>query len=610
MSLRPTGRVAEASNFSLRTVIGPNVETPTPTNTLLNFNRYKQQKQQQQQQQQQHVNAQPLSYPNAVGKAKPPSGATPRLTFTIPTRSNSNDPTASIGSSCYPSSTSFQSKKLLPAGYISGGPTQANEPKLMRLVATVDDLSSRLRDSTAKLASAETSIKRGNAALVSERAATQAKIIALSASAKLATDKAKAIQIHYKATTKKESTQMQETFQLQASGAMELQTKYESCINTISSLNQDLQTAVAERETLAVAQRLHEEQLGELTAELEATRRLTAAECSAAAAAAATTAPGPGALKEAELNQKLIEAVNTNNCLRVEASNNQTTNEEYSKKVSMLTTRVSTAEASAVEVNSLLIKSDLKLAETTAELTKAIAQHEQTKQNIITDSRIADAEALIDVLDARLHETRGCAIESAASATTADADAETPPGLEEVARACASTNVHEFTLPDDLLPEFHGYIKAKSDANDALVTASAAGAGVAQLAVAARMRMMALQAHRKLSTNRLDNSVITRISTNRDNTHSIGTTHKDGTVLTPKMTQTKCRFAVSMIASEDCTLNTHAHGVSDTEGFRSNDDVVPTQATRTAALVSAISMDLKKCIMASQSSWNAATETE
>ena len=184
MSVRPRDAAAEASRFSLRSLLptagwggdpgthigGASVAPPSlrrvdgPTHAASEPTAHSQ-----------------MAFPlNASPPAAAPVAAAPvngsGLRFTLPAMRTHEQPPRPVGLV-----DTGAGSRPLKAGYLTGGFSNAASPEILRLTAVVDDMNIKLKRAADKLVSAEHSVARGNAALTSERATSHARIVALGA---------------------------------------------------------------------------------------------------------------------------------------------------------------------------------------------------------------------------------------------------------------------------------------------------------------------------------------------------------------------------------------------------------------------------------------------
>ena len=218
MSSRPVDAVNEASRFSLRSVFSSapaeKPSSPTPSGAppeAAPFN----------------LRLPAAAIEPAAAPAAPLNAA--QLKFTLPTLSMKpqSAPVAARG----------DANKMLKAGYIAGG--AGNSPEVMRLNTIVEDLQAKLKKVTDKLASAESSIARGNAALTSERATSHARIVALKGEVTAAQQREQSARVEM-AAIPRASEFDEERFKLQAEGALQLQNKLDSETARLADMEQDL----------------------------------------------------------------------------------------------------------------------------------------------------------------------------------------------------------------------------------------------------------------------------------------------------------------------------------------------------------------------------------
>lgn len=189
------------------------------------------------------------------------------LKFTLPAMRNATHNPTSTHSTA-PISDSGASNRSLSAGYLSGGGvTSSSSPEIFRLTALVDDLNAKLNNAALKVASTEQSVARGNAALVSERANSQARIAALSAELQLLNERERVMRVEM-ASIPRLTDLDAERFKLQAEGAVTLQANYEAEVQKCADLDAQASQLRLQVDTQAAQyselERLHQTAASEL----------------------------------------------------------------------------------------------------------------------------------------------------------------------------------------------------------------------------------------------------------------------------------------------------------------------------------------------------------
>tara|TARA_B110001452_G_scaffold154835_1_gene128812 strand:- start:319 stop:2457 length:2139 start_codon:yes stop_codon:yes gene_type:complete len=176
-------------------------------------------------------------------------------------------------------------RKKLQAGYITGGFANANNPEIMRLNGVIDELQSKLKKSSERIATAEQSVARGNAALQSERATSHARIVALASEVKHAQHREVGMRAELASAPKLEDFDRAK-FEMQARGAVELQASYDEELKRAEALQEIVDGMTAKHEAVLAEHAGLQTRLDDATAELSRLRDEQALVVSALSAAA------------------------------------------------------------------------------------------------------------------------------------------------------------------------------------------------------------------------------------------------------------------------------------------------------------------------------------
>jgi len=158
-------------------------------------------------------------------------------------------------------------KKLQP-GYVAGGFADANHPEIMRLNSIVHELHSKLRKSSERVATAEQSVARGNAALQSERSTAHARIVALASEVKNAQHREANVRAELVAVPSVDRAK----FEMQARGAVELQASYEDELRRAEGLQEAVDGLTAKHDAVVAEHAALQTRLDAATAELSSLR--------------------------------------------------------------------------------------------------------------------------------------------------------------------------------------------------------------------------------------------------------------------------------------------------------------------------------------------------
>ena len=449
MSLRPREAVEEASTFSLRSVFSTAPAAPEPATSATAAEPAALQHSQQQQAhplQYHHHFAQPASPTKpvevpflglslgapALPHAALGGGGGSGLKFNLPQLKKPGAAAARVPSAAALADTG----RSLRPGFLTGG--SGDSAEVLRLNALVEDLSTKQRQMSEKLALAEQSVARGNAALTSERAMSNARITALSAEVKSAQQREIAVRTELANVPRMEALN-KEKFKLQAEGAVELQARHEELTEKAAVLEGIVHEMKIEREAIVEQHTLLATQLDEAKAALEV-----------AEARMATTLEGGGdapPTSEAAAEPPFPDAA------------------------------VAAAEAADAEV---------------AALAARLAEKDCALEKLRVDC--CEADTLNKSLDLKLHEVRA-EREAAVAAAMREAE-EARAALEELELQAAED------VPTEFQEQFDAYhaCKARAEELQARVQEAGVEATAEDVAEMAKARMEARRMHRAVVT--------------------------------------------------------------------------------------------------------------
>lgn len=288
-----------------------------------------------------------------------PTGAATGLKFTLPTMRPADPGALHV-------SSRLGGEKKLQAGYVTGGFARSNDPEIMRLNGTIDELTAKLKKSAERISTAEQSVARGNAALQSERATAHARIVALAGEVKHAQLREANVRAELAAVPKPEDFDAAK-FEMQAKGAVELQAKYDEEVSRAAALQSVLDGINLKHEALLSEHAGLQVQLDDAIANLSAARDAEAAALAAAAtaseAAAAATAMAPAPKVDAMFMKE-----------------KETLQEALAEKTTELAAQQELLAAEQLrnhEADTTIAALDAKLVEAREEARTAKAQHEK-----------------------------------------------------------------------------------------------------------------------------------------------------------------------------------------------------------------------------------------
>lgn len=698
MSVRPREAVNEASRFSLRSILGgtttantdaahdstspythhhPNNPQPSsPTHAAMTQHAYAQQFHQPQQPQQPQPAQQP--YPTqqpqqlrfnlgtgAGGGLETPflplaatNAAANNLKFTLPTMRGSAAAAEAGMENGNPNAAATavrneNNNRVLRAGYITGGSTKASDPEIMRLNAVIDDLTTRLKKTTDRLAVTEQSVARGNKALTTERSMAQARSVAMTGEIKNAHAREASVRAEM-AAMPKVSDYDQSRFEMQAQGAVELQAKYDEEVARSSELENAVATIEAERTNLTLEFDAIKEELKTARSDLEAEMARTAAfaetekalqaeleaakaiavataEAAATSAAASTAAPqttdatidataaeptmleAPVPMEEAteateapEATDELVGVFNWDDELATE-NNDQT--EPLQIASSLEPGELIRMEDEVVQQQNVSASTTTEecaaLMERIAGLEAALATKDSEHEKALTDMKNAcdikeaESDVLVKSLDLKLHAARQETATAHARAATAEANkngALDPDGAAFVSGA--------------FIDEFKTYYDLKTTAETALHQVAEAGSDVTadELARASRSVMYARRALKSLVDGRASEPLITCVYENEaDNILGDDKDDIDVVALRREMATNlnvdDFKLGICAISKFDCNID--LHGVSAATGVLTmgHTDESIEMKLRTDAYVAAVSGDIAKQLQLQQEEW-------
>ena len=327
-----------------------------------------------------------------AGSAGPPllplgtgsSGAATGLKFTLPSMRAPEAFGAQSGLRMSMGSGGGAIEKKLQAGYITGGFAKTNDPEIMRLNGVIDDLQSKLKKSSERIATAEQSVARGNAALQSERATSHARIVALASEVKNAQHREANVRAEL-ASVPKLGDFDRTKFEMQARGAVELQNNYDEELKRARALQEVIDGMTGKQESLLSEHAALQTRLDDALAELSQARDVQAlASVSAATTTAATEEQAEATRCPLEREEDFVPGPNA-----------------YTLPVAASVTVPCVPDAISVETHEAALGA---LQEALAEARMQIVQQEA----IVTSERVrnAEADAIIKELDGKLVDAR------------------------------------------------------------------------------------------------------------------------------------------------------------------------------------------------------------
>ena len=648
MSVRPREVADEASRFTLRNFFtsgtptedatGVAADGPTARGSKPSSAHVQQQQQQRQQQQPQLLHqgfAAPVGYAAAqqqqqqqpqqqqlrfdlagAGGVGPPllplatgsAGAAAGLKFTLPSMRAADGQAASIGAR----GGGGGIEKKLQAGYITGGFSKTNDPEIMRLNGVIDDLQSKLRKSSERIATAEQSVARGNAALQSERATSHARIVALASEVKKSQHREANVRAELAAVPKLEDFD-QAKFEMQARGAVELQANYDEEVNRAHALEEVIKGINDKHEALLLEHTSLQARLDEATADLERAREgelaaiaaSTAASTAAttAAAAAAPAAPAAPLPVRAEIYVPPEEAGITVPCTPGTISL-----DEHERAIDALHQALRDAHA-------------------------RVAMQEQ----VTTAERLRNAEAdeLIKELDNKLANVREDArrhVGAAAAATgecgdrsylvqNADAEKEEEDDSQKTAKwallernlsmdARESSSEASAALPQRqrVVAEFQRYFTLKQKAEHAATVVECAGASASQAMIdtATHAHACARRAYWCMINDEPERPLVgccvtTSVADDEEPEIDVLAIRTD---LATSMNANGFQMGVGCVGQEDCSVDLHCVSAATGRVTMSHTSEAVGLKMRTDKYVSAVSGDIKAKLLAQRNAWN------
>ena len=129
------------------------------------------------------------------------------------------------------------SGRALRAGFLTGGSAKGGDAaaEVMRLNALVDDLTNKLSKAQERCQTVETSIHKGNVSVAAERQQHEQRLAALTAELHGAQERERALSAELAQLPRKQEHEL-ERFRIQAKGAVELQSNYETVSKKLEAL--------------------------------------------------------------------------------------------------------------------------------------------------------------------------------------------------------------------------------------------------------------------------------------------------------------------------------------------------------------------------------------
>lgn len=562
MSLRPRVAVEEASHFTLRSVFNtaPTVsELSTSTQFSPEVPSYS-----------------PTNAAQCAPSAHKPPPEIPMLAMNVSAPAPTSVPTSGLkfnlpllkpNANSAPATTAMQGSETrsLQPGYITGGfGNDSNE--VLRLNALVEELSAKQQQLTEKLALAEQSVVRGNTALSSERAASAARITALTAEVRSAQQREAAARTEL-ATTPRAAQLDLDKFKMQAEGAVQLQARYDELSEQACGMTTTIETLQKEKKELETQQAL----ANDLTHRAVALEELV---------------ESMKEEKEALVQQHAALAIQLDNA---KLSMDQAA-QQVDKEREASTSEKAEVDAQVSELTAKLAARDEKIA---AAMEEMKAMHVEC----------CEANKLNETLDERLASLRTERDES-----LKQAEAQTQAALDRVADLEAKMN----EVPSDVQELFSRYndAKARADEMTAQVQQAGATASTAQLSEMARARMDARTLHRATVTGSKPKENVSFVVEDDGYSDTSASAAEAATeslnarqALATKLNTQKSLYGISGPATMDCCVdfctmtsqhmaNTAAKTPTDAM-IQIHDNEETAKQMRIDAMVQAVSEDLK-----------------
>lgn len=528
--------------------------------------------------------------------------------------------------------------KMLRAGYLSGGSTGGSAgPEIMRLNGVIDDLQTKLRKNAERLTTTEQSVARGNAALQSERGTSHARIVALAGEVKQAQQREAQVRAEMAAMPKVSDFDKQK-FEMQARGAVELESKYNDELARAQALEEVLQGLRATHEAQTAEHEALQTRLSQATEQLEtalmdAVQAREEARIAAETVTVTTTAPVPE--EDPRVSLETIHQAVASSLAARELSMAPSVDEAYHNEVvenlkfevGALRERLAETELHYeterhrnVEADVLIKSLDLKLAtlrEEAAQRAEAAAAavptahcgEDHTAEDALSD---ADSDMEFEQLVSTLG--KGPAGWPSKTGKPSGKGRDNNPPRETPTKSCDDDSAVEAALNGAVVQQFNRYFELKKAAQASTDLASATAATDAQVEDARDKIAAAQRAFVEIATGKpLRPGVYSCTVEQEAACCDTGASVDLASFFEPRLDDSKLRLATASCCDFDAPVDLHAHKHSPLEeqtgaalNMSSHTAEAVSLKMRTDAYVTAVSKDIKGRLRQQQQAWSLA----
>ena len=527
--------------------------------------------------------------------------------------------------------------KMLRAGYLSGGSTGGSAgPEIMRLNGVIDDLQTKLRKNAERLATTEQSVARGNAALQSERATSHARIVALAGEVKQAQQREAQVRAEMAAMPKVSDFDKQK-FEMQARGAVELESKYNDELARAQALEEVLQGLRATHEAQTAEHEALQTRLSQATEQLEtalidAVQAREEARIAAETVTVTTAAAAPVPEEDPRVSLETINKAVASSLAARELSMAPSVDEAYHNEVveklqlEMGALRERLAETELhyeterhrnVEADVLIKSLDLKIAtlrEEAAQRTEAAAAAVPTAhcgEDHATEDALSDADSDLEFEQLVATYGKGPAGWPSKTGNPSGKGRDNNPPTKG---CCDDDNAVEEALNGAVVQQFNRYFELKKAAQASTDLARATAATDAQVEDARDKIAAAQRAFVEIATGKPLRPGVYSCTVEQERACcDTGASVDLASFFEPRLDDSKLRLATASCCDFDAPVDLHAHKHSPLDeqtgaplNMSSHTAEAVSLKMRTDAYVTAVSKDIKGRLRQQQQAWSLA----
>ena len=529
--------------------------------------------------------------------------------------------------------------KMLRAGYLSGGSTGGSAgPEIMRLNGVIDDLQTKLRKNGERLGATEQSVARGNAALQSERATSHARIVALAGEVKQAQQREAQVRAEMAAMPKVSDFDKQK-FEMQARGAVELESKYNDELARAQALEEVLgglrathEAQTAEHEALQTRLSQATEQLETALMDAVAAREEAriAAETVTVTTAAATPVPEEDPRVSLETIHKAVASSLAARELSMAPSVDEAYHNEVVEKLKLemgaLRERLAETELHYeterhrnVEADVLIKSLDLKIATLRDEAAQrtdaaAAAPTAHCGEDHAAEDALSDADSDLEFEQLVATYGKGPAGWPSKTGKPSGGGRDNNPPRKTTTKSCDDDNAVEEALNGAVVQQFNRYFELKKAAQASTDLARATAATNAQVEDARDKIAAAQRAFVEIATGKPLRPGVYSCTVEQEHACcDTGAGVDLASFFEPRLDDSKLRLATASCCDFDAPVDLHAHKHSPLDeqtgaplNMSSHTAEAVSLKMRTDAYVTAVSKDIKGRLRQQQQAWSLA----